>query len=174
MGARRDSDVAIWTIRMAPRARFVLPRAPRASNRTLYFFRGDTLVVGERRLGAHARVELRPAADVELEAGAAGAELLLLQGRPIGEPVAQYGPFVMNTRAEIEQAMRDYQRTQFGGWPWPSDGPVHAARAGASRATPTAASRKQTADAAARGAFPQPRRARNARICASRRSIRST
>ena len=73
----------------------------------------------------HLDVRLRPDASVPLEAGGEPVELLLLQGKPLGEPIAQHGPFVMNTRAEILQAFQDYQATRFGGWPWPSDEPVH-------------------------------------------------
>ena len=62
---------------------------------------------------------------VSIDVGSDGAEMLVLQGRPIGEPVAQYGPFVMNDRAGIEQALADYRETGFGGWPWPVDDPVH-------------------------------------------------
>ena len=49
----------------------------------------------------------------------------MLQGRPIAEPVVQYGPFVMNTQPEIAEAMADYRRTGFGSWPWPDAAPVH-------------------------------------------------
>ena len=74
--------------------------------------------------------ELQPDVAVSLENGASESELLLLQGRPINEPVFQQGPFVMNTRQEIYETMLEYQRTQFGGWPWPSDEPVHAREEG--------------------------------------------
>ena len=75
-------------------------------------------------------VVVRPDEPVTVTAGPDGAEVLVLQGRPIGEPVAQYGPFVMNDRAGIEQALVDYQTTGFGGWPWPTDDPVQPRDAG--------------------------------------------
>jgi redox-sensitive bicupin YhaK (pirin superfamily) len=123
--SQADSDVAIWTIKMAPGARWILPRAADGTNRSLYFFRGTGLRAGGEPIRDYHELQLRPDRQVTLEAGGDEAELLLLQGRPIAEPVVQYGPFVMSTKDEIRQAFADYQRTQFGGWPWPSHEPVH-------------------------------------------------
>jgi redox-sensitive bicupin YhaK (pirin superfamily) len=124
--ARPDADVAIWTIEMAPGARWMLPPARGEDTvRTLYFFRGERLTVGEHVQASHAGLVVRADVPLALENGDADGELLLLQGRSIGDPVVHHGPFVMNTPGEIKQAMIDYQRTGFGGWPWESDGPVH-------------------------------------------------
>src|SRR6185295_13981050 len=128
--SRSDTDVAIWTIRMSPGARWTMPAAPPGVHRTLYFFGGPSLEICGRSIPLGSAVRLRPDAEAPIQNGPAESELLLLQGRPIGQPVVQYGPFVMNTRSEIQQAMADYQRTQFGGWPWPADDPVQARSAG--------------------------------------------
>jgi len=125
-----DSDVAIWTIKMAPGARWTVPPAAAGSNRALYFFQGRGLRAAGREIPPAHELEVRADRALPLEAGATETEILLLQGRPIGEPVVSYGPFVMNTREEIRQAFEDYQRTQFGGWPWPSHEPVHPRDAG--------------------------------------------
>jgi quercetin 2,3-dioxygenase len=124
--AEPASDLAIATLTMTPGARWILPAARGAgTRRRLYFFTGSMLAFGGRRVPVGSMVEVRADADVELVNGDATAELLLLQGAPIGEPVAQYGPFVMNTEAEIRRAFDDYQATQFGGWPWPRSDPVN-------------------------------------------------
>ena len=127
--SRAEADVAIWTLRMDPGARWKLPPAANAaSRRKLYFFEGSGVSIAGEPLNQHAAIELRAASAVELvNTGTDVAEFLMLQGRPIGEPVAQYGPFVMNTEAELRQAFDDYRRTEFGGWPWPDSAPVHGA-----------------------------------------------
>jgi len=56
----------------------------------------------------------REAGDVLIEAGGADASLLVLSGEPLNEPIAGYGPFVMNTNAEIHEAVRDFNSGQFG------------------------------------------------------------
>jgi len=123
------NDVAIWFLTMRPGARFALPPARNgaATNRSLYFFDGEGVHVAGRAVTSKSAIELDAGQSAELSVPATANSptlLLVLQGRPIGEPVAQHGPFVMNTRAEIQQAFEDYQRTRFGGWPWPEDAMV--------------------------------------------------
>jgi redox-sensitive bicupin YhaK (pirin superfamily) len=124
------SEVVIATLKLEGGARWSLPAASPGLGRGLYFFKGRGLSVGGTPVGESSIVRLRPEAPVELAAAEGPCELLLLQGRPIGAPVAQYGPFVMNTRVELEQAFADYQRTGFGGWAWGDDAPVHPREAG--------------------------------------------
>jgi len=123
--ADANNDVAIWTIRLAPGARWQLPTAQRGSHRMLYFFRGSHLEIDARAIPRVSAVQLQADQAAVLVAGPDEVELLMLQGRPIGEPVVQHGPFVMTTRDEIRATIDDYQRTQFGGWKWPTREPVH-------------------------------------------------
>jgi redox-sensitive bicupin YhaK (pirin superfamily) len=124
--ANADADLAIWLITLDQGASWTLPRAQSATTaRTLYFFSGSKLEIADRALSKSAAIEVAADEPVTLAAPDGKVEVLLMQGRPIGEPVAQYGPFVMNTRAELEQAFNDYRRTQFGGWPFRANDPVH-------------------------------------------------
>ncbi len=127
--AAADNDVAIWHVTLEPGARWAPPPADPASSRVLYLFEGGTTTVAGRSVDADTGVVLDPTAAVEIATTTDRAEGLVLQGKPIGEPVAQYGPFVLNDEAGIRQAMLDYQRTGFGGWPWSSDDPVHGGEA---------------------------------------------
>jgi len=120
------NEVAIWLVSMAPGARWTLPPVRCATTRrSLYFFDGGTLRIGEQAVAAGHALQLDGSAPVALENGNAPAEFLLLQGAPIGQPVAQSGPFVMNSERELQQAFADFHQTRFGGWHWASSGPVH-------------------------------------------------
>jgi redox-sensitive bicupin YhaK (pirin superfamily) len=124
--SRAEADVAIWHVDLDPGASWALPPAGSGeTRRVLYVFEGDTVRVAGTEVGNDTGVVLDATVPVPLQAGAAPVEALLLQGRPIGEPVARYGPFVMNTESEIRDAFRDYQATRFGGWPWPDEAPHH-------------------------------------------------
>lgn len=120
-----NSDVAIWNIRLEAGARFEMPSVQSGTQRSLYVHQGGSVKVGDEEVPGKRRVELQGHGSILVQAGPEEVEILLLQGRPIGEPVAKRGPFVMNTQDEIRQAYRDYQRTQFGGWSWREGGPVH-------------------------------------------------
>jgi redox-sensitive bicupin YhaK (pirin superfamily) len=109
-----STDPRFYDIRLAPACVFDTD-LPRSHNAFLYAYEGEALVGEARAALAHRAAGLLSEGDsVRLEAGAAGARVLLLAGIPIGEPVVQHGPFVMNTRAEIEQAIADYQSGALG------------------------------------------------------------
>jgi len=121
-----DSDVAVWHIRLDADGSWELPPARFAdTNRTVYLYAGGPVSVGDEDLQPSTGAVVRCDQPVQISDYGDGAELVVLQGRPIGEPVAQYGPFVLNDEAGIRQAFADYQATRFGGWPWPDDDPVH-------------------------------------------------
>lgn len=124
--SRSDTDFAIWLIRVGPDTTWELPSANAGTNRTLYTFIGDDLTIDGTEVKADVGVRLDPSATARIENRGVPAEFLMLQGRPIGAPVFQMGPFVMNTPEELRQAVDDYRRTQFGGWPWSGPDPVHA------------------------------------------------
>lgn len=119
------NEVAIWNIKMEPNAIWVVPKASPGTNRTIYFYQGDKLQIAGTDIPKYHAVEVRANMDAQIKNGDNASGLLILQGRPIGEPVVQHGPFVMNTREEIAQTFEDYQKTRFGGWPWPTSDPTH-------------------------------------------------
>jgi redox-sensitive bicupin YhaK (pirin superfamily) len=105
-----------------------LPAASPGLLRSLYYHKGSTLRVDGTDVSAYKAIDVRPEKELVLENGDEESHILLLQGKPIDEPAVQYGPFVMNTEEEIQQAFEDYRRTRFGGWPWETPDVVHDTR----------------------------------------------
>ena len=123
--SRPGTEVAIWVIELDPGGTWTLPRASAGLNRVLHVAAGDEVTVAGTAVTRSQAVRLRSDQPATVTNTGGPAELLLQQGRPIGAPVFQMGPFVMNTPDEISQAVADYRRTGFGGWPWSTREPVH-------------------------------------------------
>jgi len=123
--ADENHGVAILNLKIQANSSFTLPVANEGINRTLYFYEGSDLVIGDHTVTPNHGIHLDGTVETTLQIGDQEAHLLVLQGKPINEPVAKYGPFVMNSQEEIQQAMEEYRLTQFGGWPWPYSDNVH-------------------------------------------------
>ena len=132
--SRADADVHIWHAGLAEGARWDLPVAGHADTRRVIYVFGGVVRIGDTEVESGHAAVVRADVPVTIADDTPGgsltddghsAEVLVLGGRPIGEPVVQYGPFVMNTKAEIQKAYHDYAETHFGGWPWPANDPNH-------------------------------------------------
>lgn len=123
--SEKESDVAIWIIRMEKLAKCTLSASNPGSRRKLFYYQGNSMNIAGSEITAGNGFEVNPDLSLILQNGDTESCLLLLQGKPLGEKVVQYGPFVMNSDAEIRQTFADYRETQFGGWPWERSDMVH-------------------------------------------------
>jgi quercetin 2,3-dioxygenase len=128
--ADSSHQVGIMNIRLEARARFTLPKAANGVNRMLYFYIGEQITIAGTSIKKYHSIKVQGDHDIDIVNGDSISKVFVLQGMPINEPVIQYGPFVMNTKEEINQAFADYNTTQFGGWPWPKYDVVHDRRLG--------------------------------------------
>jgi redox-sensitive bicupin YhaK (pirin superfamily) len=95
-----------------PEGRSFTQDLPEGHNAFVYPYEGKLAIAGQQ-LGTNQAGLLSPGTEVEISAHGGPAKFLLLAAKPLHEPVVQYGPFVMNSREEIEQAIHDYQSGHF-------------------------------------------------------------
>ncbi|WP_430885308.1 pirin family protein [Fusibacter sp. JL216-2] len=119
-----ESELSIMLVKIDEGAKFTLPKASDHVKRAIYHYKGQGIKINKEILEKEYQAYVKPEA-LSIESQGKEAEILILQAVPINEPVAQYGPFVMNTMDEIRTAYDDYQKTRFGGWPWDRSDPVN-------------------------------------------------
>jgi len=119
------NDVAVWIIRLDKKGKFNIPNTKSGANRNLYILKDSNIEVDNQKISGGSMVILDSSKGTTIKNYGSKTKLLLLQGVPINEPVIKYGPFVMNSKSEIEQAFYDYKKTEFGGWKWGDSDPVH-------------------------------------------------
>lgn len=120
-----NNHVGVFNIHLEANTALTLPATAAGVNRTLYYYQGSTLAIDGTKIPEYHAVDVHPTAELVLQNGAGVSKILVLQGRPLDEPVVQHGPFVMNSRQEIQEAFQDYQQGKFGTWPWQRYDHVH-------------------------------------------------
>ena len=119
-----DNGVNIFMLNLAPHARLNLPASAAGMTRFAYLFEGSHLALNGERINHKELVDLDASVDLTLVNGEQAARILWLEGKPIGEGVEQYGPFVASSREKLVAAVQAYQQDEFGGWPWGRNDPV--------------------------------------------------
>ena len=111
--------VGIALVELDPHTEYHLKAVSPTMNRFVFMYDGEGYVsIDDSKLEKRFIADLNGGEEIILKNGDKKSKVLILEGEPINEPVAAYGPFVMNTEQEIQDAFQEYRRTQFGGWPW--------------------------------------------------------
>jgi quercetin 2,3-dioxygenase len=109
------TDPTYLDVELDPQATFV-HSLPQGHAAFVYVFEGEMAIGAGSRATAlpqHSLAVLGDGVQVRMQSGSAAARAILVAGRPLREPVARYGPFVMNTQAQLRQAFEDYQNGRF-------------------------------------------------------------
>lgn len=123
--ANPENSVGVMTVKMEANAKWILPKTSDKAKRSIFFYKGERITLEGQTIESNHIIEALAGEDISFENGNEVAYFLILEGKPIGEPVVQHGPFVMNTHDEIRETMKEYGKTQFGGWPWAEREVVH-------------------------------------------------
>jgi redox-sensitive bicupin YhaK (pirin superfamily) len=123
--SKSENAVGVYTVKMDAGATWTLAKTNKEATRSIFFYKGQNISIEGQEISSNHLIELLAGEDVQIKNGKEAAYFLILEGKPINEPVAKYGPFVMNTQEEIQEAMQEYSETKFGGWPWTEAEVVH-------------------------------------------------
>lgn len=121
-----ENHVGIKFVSMEPESEYSLKKISKSLNRAIYIYEGSKVNISGEEFGKSEYAFLNGNEIINLKnTGKDNIKFLLLEGEPIKEPVAMYGPFVMNNMDEIRQAYIDFGKTGFGGWTFNTDEVVH-------------------------------------------------
>lgn len=111
---RPDTEPLYLDVHMPANSRFTQP-IPAGHNAFTYTYRGGVSIAGTMVPDRHMAILDNDGADAVVIDAKEASRLLIVAGKPLAEPIAQYGPFIMNTAEEIQRTLRDYRDGLFEG-----------------------------------------------------------